>query len=314
MADTNPIVAALSEYIENRQFPLIGAIQKSPLLTASEVTQTKGVKTKTKMHFMTTTLTMLDGAGCDRATPTDTTTFTDKELEVANIDFAENLCLERMEGTWLQTEMKVGATVGIQEMPQAIASIYWEEKGALMAQILDTADWQGDTDSVVENLNKYDGWLKWIDAGSAVAGNTGGLTSITSGNIIAALQAMFMVIPTNIRRKPGLKICLPEEWYDLYCIALVNANLFHFVGSEGETKLFGTSVILRPTYGLNGSDRMILTYMTNLGSGIDGDGDTELTSRLDPVSLRRILIDGRIKRGTQIGFAEDIVEFTLAST
>lgn len=314
MADTNPIVSALATYIENRDFPLIGAIQRSPLLTASEVTQTKGVKTQTKMHFMTTTLTMLDGAGCDRATPTDTTTFTDKLVTVSDIDFAENLCLKRMEGTWLQTEMKVGATVGIQEMPQAIASIYWEEKGALMTQILDTADWQGDDDSVVENLNKYDGWLKWITAGTAVEGNTGGLTFINETNIIAALQGMWKVVPSNLRRKADLKICLPEEWYDYYCLALWTLNRYDVKATENEVYLAGTSVKLRPTYGLNGSNRMILTYMANLGVAIDGDGDTELSARLDPSTLKRLLIDGAIKRGTQVGFVEDVVDFNLAAT
>ncbi len=317
MADTNPVVSALAEYIEQRDFPLVAQIQKDVTMTASEVTKQPGIKTKSDLHYLETSVNFLAGAGCDRGTPTDVTTFTNKTIEVKDIDVVENLCLKKLEGKWTQMEMEVGATTALEEIPAAIAKIYWEEKSALMMQALDTGDWQGDTDSVVANLNKYNGWIKVIDAGSPVAGNTGGVTiatGVTEANIIAILQRMFKVIPVNIRRKPGLKIYMPEEWYDLYCIALVNANLFHFSGSEGETKLFGTSVILRPTFGLNGSDRMFLTYASNLVLGIDGENDTEFTSRLDPSTLKRIFIDASFKRGTQVFFTEDVVEFTLAAS
>jgi hypothetical protein len=311
MADTNPVVAGLAAYIENRDFPLVGKLQYNPELTANEVTVQLGVKGSSKLHFMETNVNLLAGASCDRNTPTDATTFTDKTITVSPIDIVENLCLERMVGKWLQIEMKIGDTVGKQELPAAIASVYWQEKEILLSQALDTADWQGDTTSLVGNLSRYDGWIKFIDAGSAVIGNTGGLTAINTGNIIAALQGMFLAIPTNIRRKNDLRIYLPQEWFDMYCIALINANLFHFTGSEGETKLFGTSVVLKPTYGLNGSNRMFLTYAANLVLGIDGENDTEFTVRLDPTTLKRIFVDAAFKRGTQVQFVEDVVSFDL---
>ncbi|MGL4598500.1 MAG: hypothetical protein ACRCYO_13365 [Bacteroidia bacterium] len=313
MADTNPVVSALAEYIEQRDFALVAQIQNDVMMTSSEVTVQPGVKSKSDLHFLETSVNFLAGAGCDRGTPTDVTTFTNKTIEVKSIDIVENLCLKKLEGKWAQIEMKVGSTVGVQEIPAAIAKVYWEEKTALMMQALDTADWQGDTASVVANLNKYDGWIKVIDAGSAVAGNTLGLTSIDETNIIAAIQAMVKVIPARIRRKPGLKLWLSEEWYDLYCLALINSNKFHFAGSDSEETLFGfKSIGIRPTYGLNGSDRMFITYASNLVLGVDGEGDTEFTSRLDPSTLKRIFIDASFKRGTQVFFTEDVVEFTLA--
>ena len=62
---------------------------------------------------------------------------------------------------------------GKQVMPEEIAAIYFEEKNMKLIQAIDVADWRGDTASGTANLNRYNGWLKIIDAaGDAVDGNT----------------------------------------------------------------------------------------------------------------------------------------------
>jgi len=87
--------------------------------------------------------------------------------------------------------------------------------------------------------------------------------------------------------------------------------LFHISGGENEQNILGTSVKLRPTYGLIGSDRMFITYASNLVIGVDGENDTEFTSRLDPGTLKRIFVDAGFTRGTQVQFVEDVVSFDL---
>lgn len=312
MADTNPVVTALDAYVENAQFPLVGALQFNPNMTAAEVTVQSGIKGSSKLHYLETDVNFLAGTNCDRATPTDTTTFTDKTITVADIDAAENMCLELLVGKYTQIYLKKGATLGKQEIPSEIARIYWEQKMLKMSQALDTADWQGDTASLTNNLKRYDGWIKWIDAGSAVIGNTGGVTSLTTSNIVAVFQAMVLAIPTHIQQKSNLTLYAPIEIVRMYGIALTNANLFHFKGDGLEnTFIHGTDIRIRPTYGLNGTNRMFITYPENLVLGVDGENDTEFTSRLDPTSLKRIFIDASFRRGTQVSFVEDVVSFDL---
>ena len=311
MADTNPVVTSLATYIEDRDFPLVAAIQYNPEMTAADATVQTGIKGSSKLHYFSTDVNFLDGDNCDRGTPTDASTFTDKTITVADITIAENWCLNLLKNKWTQILMKQGTLNGKQMFPEEIAAVYWAEKEILFAQALDKGDWQGDTGSVTGNLNKYDGWIKFIDAGSPILGNTGSLTAITAANIIAALQAMYLAIPLNIQSKTDLKCYLPVEWYRLYIVALINANLYHFPGSEGETKLFGTDVTLKPTFGLVGTNRMFLTYGSNLVLGVDGENDTEFTTRLDPASLKRIFVDADFTRGTQVQFVEDVVEFSL---
>ena len=87
----------------------------------------------------------------------------------------------------------------------------------------------------------------------------------------------------------------------------------HDPGGEDEMKLFGTSITLKPTWGLVGTNRMFLTYSSNLVLGVDGENDTEFTQRLDPTSLKRIFVDADFTRGTQIQFVGDVVEFRLVT-
>ena len=94
-------------------------------------------------------------------------------------------------------------------------------------------------------------------------------------------------------------------------VALKNANLFHYTSSEGETKLYGTNVNINAEFGLNGTNRMFLSYDSNYVVGMDADSDGEFTSRVDPVTLKKVLVDSNFRRGTQIQFVEDVVEFTL---
>lgn len=310
-------VSALNEYIENRDFPLVGAVQFDPEMTASMATVQPGIKGKSNLHFMETNVVFGDGDNCNR-TPAGTTSFEDKTIEVADIEVAEDLCLNDLERKWTQIKLQQGTLRGKQLLPEEIAEIYFEQKRIKTAQELDKADWQGDTASGVNNLNKYDGWIKFIDAAvgdaAAIDGNTGGISAMTVTNIIAAVQAMFLSIPQNIRTEPNLTLFIPWEWYDLYVVALTNANLFHFKGEDGVTMLHGTNIRLKPTFGLNGTNRMFLTWGENLVIGVDGEDDGEYTSRLDPVTEKKVFVDANWTRGTQVYFTEDVVEFTLAAT
>ena len=57
---------ALAAYIEDRDFPLIGALQVAPELTASEATMQVGLKGSSNLHFMSTDVVFQDGDNCSR--------------------------------------------------------------------------------------------------------------------------------------------------------------------------------------------------------------------------------------------------------
>ena len=305
-------VSGLAAYIENQDFPLVAQIQVSSNTAALASKQT-GIKGSSKLHFLASTIVFQDGANCTRSANM-ATTLTDRTLTVGDIALYEDLCAKDLIGKYTQIYMQKGAA-GDSVLPSEIDAVYMQQKMEGLKKQLEISDWQGDTGSGTNNLSYYDGWAKIIDAGSPVDGNTGSVTvatGVTTANIIAILQAMFLEIPQNIRDRADLSIFMPREFYDKYVVALINANLFHYVGEDGISKLHGTNVAVRPTDGLNGTNRMFLTWNENLVIGMDGDADEDsMVVRLDPVTEKNIFFDVNFKRGTQVYFTEEVVEFTL---
>lgn len=305
-------VSALAAYIENRDFPLVAKLQFDPELRASRATIQDGVKGSSNLHFLESDV-VFQADDCTR-TASGTTTFTDKTLTVGKIAIAEDLCNDDLEGKWAQILLRQGVMEGRQVLPEEIAEIYMEEKMVKYKQAIAVADWQGDTASGTANLQRYDGWIKLIDAGSPIDGNTGGVTvatGITTANILDILDAMYLARPSELRGRADVTIDMPQEVYDMYIVALKNANLYHYVSSENESLLYGTNVKINADYGLNGTNRMFLTYDSNLVIGVDSENDGEFRMRIDPVTEKKILVDANFKRGCQVQFIESVVEFTL---
>lgn len=306
-------VSALAAYVDNEKFPLVANVQISSS-TAALVTKQVGIKESSKLHFLSGALTF-QANGCSARSASGDATLTDKTITVADIAIYMDLCPKTLIGKWAQIELEQGAK-GDKEMPRAIEEVFMAEQMALLAEQLDVSDWRSDSALTSGNLSFYDGWIKLIDAGSPVTGNTGGITSatgISTSNIIAALQAMFLAMPKELQNKSDKSLFLPREWYNAYTIALVNANLYHYNTEDPDTqKLFGTDVVLRPTDGLNSTNRMFLTYNSNLVIGMDGDADEDnMEIRLDPVSQKNIFYDVEFKRGCQVFYTEEVVEFTF---
>jgi len=306
-------VSALAAYIEDRDFPLVGELQVSPELTANGATKQVGLKGTSNLHYMDTNVVFQDGAGCSR-TVNGSTSFSNRSITVAQIAIRENLCLDDLRNKWTQILLEQGTMRGKQVMPNEIAEIYFNEKNLKTIQALDVADWQGDTASLSANLQRYDGWIKIIDAGSPVDGNTGAVTvatGVTTANILDILEGMYNSTTEEMDDRSDLVMYIPRAWYKLYISALKAANLFHYNGDDGQTTYYGTTMQIRPTYGLRGIDRAFITYPSNFVIGMDGENDMDFETRIDPVTNKKLLVDAEFTRGCQVYFTDQVVEFTL---
>jgi len=310
------VVSGLTAYVNESEFPLVGAIQVSPEMTAAGVTIKDGIKGSMRLHFGETDVIFQSGGGCGGAAA-GTTTLTEKTLTVGRIRVREDICFDDLAGKYMEMNMKSGLLNGKQMEPETWAAFYYSEKQAKINAQLELSDWQGDTASLAANWNKYDGLIKLIDAGSPVNGNTGSLTSITTSNIIAALDSMFLAIPANLKFRTDLVLYLPWTWFQMYGVATKNANYFaNSGGQENIAKILGTNVTLKPTYGLEAGTlstykRMFLTYPSNFVLGMDLESDKEVTMRIDPVTNEKVIYEAQWSRGWQVMFVGDVVEFTL---
>tara|TARA_R110002167_G_scaffold61617_1_gene174040 strand:+ start:236 stop:1177 length:942 start_codon:yes stop_codon:yes gene_type:complete len=307
-------LAGLAAYIEDQDFPLIAQMQATGGLAEVADIQT-GIKGSSHLQFLSTDI--IFGADACTRTASGTTALTQRTLTVGAIAVSEDICVKDLNGYWAQVLVKKGAA-GEEEMPAEIEAVYMAKKMNAMANQLTISDFQGDTASAVNNLSFYDGILKIVDAGAAVNGNTGGVTvanTISTANVLTILDAMWSSIPDNISDAEDLSLWVPTSVYKKYVIALKNANLFHYSGDGEQEKLYGTNVALRPTVGLPGAagtERILLTRDSNLVIGMDGDADEDVMKvRLDPVTEKNIFFDVTFKRGTQVRFVNEVVEFTL---
>jgi len=309
------VVSGLTDYVNENEFPLVGKIQVSPEMTAAGVTIKNGIKGSMRLHFGETDVIFQSGGGCGGAAA-GTTTLTEKTLTVGRIRVREDICFDDLAGKYMEMNMKQGLLNGKQMEPDTWAAFYYSEKQAKLNNQLELSDWQGDTTSLAANWNKYDGWIKYIDAGSPVDGNTDNQTTVTLSNIIAAVRNMYLAIPNNLKFRNDLVLYMPWSWFQMYQQALLAANLFHFTGGDQEYTIIGTNVKLKPTYGLSAGTlatygRMFLTYPSNLVLGMDLESDKEVSMRIDPVTNEKVIYEAQWSRGTQIMFTEDIVEFTI---
>lgn len=307
-------LGTLAAYIEDQDFPLIAQMQASGGLAEVADIQT-GIKGSSHLQFLSTDVVFGSDA-CTR-TASGTTALTQRTLTVGAIAVSENLCIKDLNGYWAQVLVKKGAA-GEEEMPSEIEAVYMEKKMNAMQNQLTISDFQGDTTSATNNLSYYDGLLKIVDAGAAVDGNTGGVTvatTISTSNVLAILDDMWSAIPENIANAEDLSLFIPISVYKKYVVALKNANLFHYSGDGEQERLYGTNVALRPTVGLPGAagtERMILTRNANIVIGMDGDADEDaMKVRLDPVTEKNIFFDVTFKRGVQVRFIDECVQFTL---
>ena len=307
-------VSALSAYIEDQDFPLIAQMQATGGLAEVANIQT-GIKGSSNLQFLDTNVTF--GSDSCTRTASGATVFSQRTIVVGAIAVSEDLCVKDLNGYWAQVLVKKGAA-GEEELPMEIEAVYMAKKMNAMANALTLSDVQGDTLSGTNNLSYYDGLLKIVDAGAPIDGNTGAVTvatTISTSNVLDILDGMWESIPDNIADAEDLSLWIPTSVYKKYVIALKNANLFHYSAEGEQVKLYGTNVALRSSVGFPGaagSERMILTRDSNITIGMDGDADEDqMKVRLDPVSEKSIFFDVTFKRGVQLNFIDEVVEFTL---
>lgn len=308
-------LSALSAYIEDQDFPLIAQMQATGGLAEVADIQT-GIKGSSNLQFLSTDV-VFQSDSCTRTGSGDTV-FSQRTINVGAIAVSEDLCIKDLNGYWAQVLVRKGAA-GEEEMPAEIEAVYMEKKMNALQNALTVADFQGDILSANNQLKYYDGLLKIVDgAGTAIDGNTGAVTvgtGITTGNVLDILDSIWSATPDNISDADDLSLWVPTSVYKKYVVALKNANLFHYSGDGEQVRLYGTNVALRSTVGLPGAagdERMILTRDSNIVIGMDGDADEDAMSvRLDPVSEKSIFFDVTFKRGVQIRFPDECVQFTL---
>lgn len=309
------VVASLTDYINEQSTELISRLYFEKK-SADYFTVQSGVKNVDALHLLEVSAIPQDGSTCS-VDASGSVTFTNRNLTVKPITYVDKMCVKDLNAKWTQIAVRAGANAETETLPfeeQISAEII-----SRIQEIDEVQDWQGDTDSADVFLNKYDGLIKTIDAaGTAVAGNTSSATSITvgaSGNADTLVNNLINARPAKLKSKANQILFVGTDFFDQYVDTLAAKNLFHVNATlieNYEMKVPGKNVTMIGVHGLDGTNRLFLSRIENIYLGLDLAGDDEEFRTWYEIKEDSIYYRVKYKRGLQVAYPNEVVEFTLA--
>lgn len=252
--------------------------------------------------------------------PSGTTTFSQRTVTVGKIKVEERICPKDLESYFLQEAMKAGSTT--EDFANAeFQAAYLDKKNKRIAAQLETALWQGDTGSATANLNKFDGLIKLIDAGSPVLANTSGfvsggvVTTISASNVIAATEGVYKAIPVSIINKGDVKIFVGNDWYRLLILAYRAENLFAYNPQDSQAGSFilpGTNIEIVSVNGLNGTGDAYAISLSNIALAVDLVDEENSYKMWYSEDNNDVRYRVEFKMGVNVAFPTEAVAFKAA--
>jgi uncharacterized protein YbcV (DUF1398 family) len=279
-----------------------------------------GVKSAEKINIMDTDAVFQAGGTCG-FNASGTTTFTQRSVTIGKIKVNEALCIKSLETKYLQKALPAGSMY----TEMVYAEDYSNLKAAKIAAQLETAIWQGDTDSQTANLARFDGLIKLAGADNTVvaANSTTYLpaaitttTGIVAANVISIFDAVYKAIPAQIVAMDSTKIFCGQDVFRTYTIALKNANMFHYaVDAKADSSFYlpGTSIEVIATPGLNGTSKIYATNLENLFLGTDLLNEEEKFEIFYAKEADEVRFVSEFKMGVNYAFGSQVVAFILAT-
>lgn len=312
-------LSALTNYVKENELQLTSAAifsAKTASLIEAKGNVQVGIKSAETVNIMTTDAVFQAGGTCG-FNSSGTTTITQRTLTVGKIKIQESICPKTFEAKYTQKALREGSSYDY----MAYATEYTAQKVQRIGAALETAIWQGDTGSSDGQLNKFQGIATIINAlgfggaGDPINGNSAGLTTLTSSNVIAAVDAVFAALPAAILDKDDVVIFCGNDTFREYVIALRNSNLFHYPVDAANMELVvpGTAIKLIGVNGLNGTDYLFGLSMSNLYLGTDmlNEQDRfELFYAAEAMEMRFVV---EFKLGVQVAFPDEVVFWKKAS-
>jgi hypothetical protein len=319
-------VSALNNYVvENEDLLVTKSIfgARTAELILSEGTVMTGVKYAERINMLDTDAVFQDGSGCTRVS-SGTTTVTQRIVTVGDITVVEDICVKDLNKTYLSKKLAKGSNVN--QLP--FEQTYTDLKTRSINKQLEKAIWQGDKTSVDPNLNKFDGFIKLIDAATtAVASNTasfisGGAIATGTGiiltNVKAVVNSMWLALPNDVTGQDDIRIFCGWDTFNKFINAFTDQNLFNFSPSGSEVSaqngvviIPGTNYKLTAVHGLDGTNRLFSIRMSNMYAAVDLENEEERWDMKPDQFNNYLHFQVDFKYGVNVAFPNEIVSFKL---
>lgn len=311
-------VSSLSNYTKTNEKVLLTKAFFTPV-TAKYASKLTGVKSSIQLPNLTNELfVQTDACGFNAS---GNTTISARVLTVGKMRVNNQFCVDDLEAKYTQLMLAPGSHY--EELPGGIDEAYTNDLMGQLGEALEQAIWQADTAGAAGPngiLNKFDGLIKIIGAASGVINAnatpyvTATVTAITSANVISVIDAIVKATPIAIINQSDYRILVPTDVFRLYQLALRDANLFHYKPEGDEEMEYlhpGSTVKVKAIPGLNGTNKLYATRLSNIYIGTDLEGDKDILRIWYSEDDRVVKTEIVWKYGVQIGIPSQVVRFTV---
>lgn len=313
-------VSSLTNYVvENENNIIRQSVLGAKTLKVPGINIMAGIKYSEQLNLLSATGSFQTDAGCSYNT-SGSATFTQRQLTVSKIKVQQTFCPDDLETKYTSKKLVDGSYYDKLPFEQELVDLITRN----IAAQLEIAIWQGDTANGLADYNKFDGWIKVIDAASPVYATAAG--TITVSNVIGIFQDIFVKIPARLIGSDRHPVAFCGwDVFRLLLNAYTTANLFHYqtdqAAQTGELMIPGTSLKVIAVNGLNAlsgtvaatyNDRIVCTWPGNLAFGTDLANEYEEAKVWYSMDDQNIKTSIKFKAGCQVAFGSDIVTYKRA--
>ena len=150
-----------------------------------------------------------------------------------------------------------------------------------------------------------------------VNGNPSGITvatGITTANVIGIVDGIYQLIPTSIIDNGDVVIFCGMDTFRKYTVALKNLNLFNYAAeaTDFEIIIAGTNVKLVAVNGLNGTNKLWASRLSNLYVGVDLLNEEDRFELFYAKEADEMRFVAEFKYSVNYAFPTEVVYFALA--
>ena len=253
----------------------------------------------------------INNASCDFVTNTGSVALTERVITPKELQVNIQLCKADFLTSWEALQLGYSA---FDTIPASITDYLVSYVGAQVAQSTEIAIWQG-----VEATNgSFGGIYTALSSLVGVGGATAPITasasgSVTSTNVIAALNSVYNAIPAAVYGKDDLKIFVPTNVAKAYQQAVGQnyANGYMNPVTVGQVPMNFQGVELAWCPGL-ANNAIVAGQSSNLyfGTGLLSDyNEVKVLDMADLDGSQNYRVIMRFTAGTQFGIGQDLVVY-----
>lgn len=307
-------VSSLTDYVNQNSKELLTALQFEAETAALANIQT-GVKSSSALQILTNTPVPQDGSTC-AFNASGTTAFTQRTIATSAIKYQDTLCPRTLEAKWTQMLLKKGQNYDESNIPAGILADIVKQ----IKKNQETCDWQGTLGAGSAFLTSYDGIATLIKAATGTQTATAVSGPVTTSNVRTIMQNILAKIPAAQKGDPGTKIFCGYDIAELYRQKMFIDNLYHFQANGDQKGLMAEGSVheIIPVHGLDGlgsnsGDAPFIFALDpdrNLFLGVDMENEEEQADVWESKDDQNIKYSFRFRRGWQIAFPSEIVEYS----